>query len=73
MRATTGSTEVQSGDRLDGGLGADTMFGQSGDDRFLAIADSDVDALYGGSGKDWAQVDMDDTTTAIETAILLRD
>jgi Ca2+-binding RTX toxin-like protein len=44
-------------DTLRGGAGSDTMFGGAGDDVFFAANDGSRDFVYGGSGRDTAEVD----------------
>jgi Ca2+-binding RTX toxin-like protein len=54
-----------SGDRLDGGAGVDNIFGQSGIDRFFT-ADNEIDTLFGGSGRDVAEMDFNDRRSSVE-------
>ena len=53
-----------SGDRLEGGAGTDILIGQSGNDRFFA-ADGETDQLFGGSGDDQADRDVDDILAGV--------
>jgi Ca2+-binding RTX toxin-like protein len=43
-------------DDVNGGVGADTLYGNAGDDYLFGAPDGDRDVLYGGSGRDNAQV-----------------
>jgi len=57
-----------SSDRLEGGLGVDVLFGAGGDDRFFT-RDGLIDQLFGGSGTDSAQRDLNDVFGSIETVL----
>ena len=54
-----------SNDRLEGGVGVDVIYGAGGDDRFFT-RDAEIDQLFGGSGTDSAQRDVDDVLASVE-------
>jgi Ca2+-binding RTX toxin-like protein len=43
-------------DEVNGGVGADTVYGNAGNDYLFDAPDGDRDVLYGGSGRDNVQV-----------------
>lgn len=55
-------------DRLWGEAGNDILYGQSGDD-YLYAKDATLDTVYGGTGNDSTQLDLNDTRATIETIL----
>lgn len=56
-------------DILDGARGADILDGGDGNDLFLPSADTAVDALKCGTGRDWYTKGAEDTVNACEHAV----